>query len=192
MTATRARCAGFTLLELLTAVAVAITFLAIVPPTFTSIIKSVRLKSQIYDFNGALDLARSEAVMRGITVTVCASANQTSCGPGGTNWESGWIVFVDSNSNQKLDGGETILRTGGALMANYRLRATSTTTLTSAIMFTAKGAPSASGTFVLCYLTAINPARAILINTSGLITAAQDRNGVPRNSDGTDMTTCTP
>jgi type IV fimbrial biogenesis protein FimT len=193
MTATRSRSRGFNLLELMITVTVATMFLMIVPPSFSAIIKGVRLKSQIYDFNGALDFARSEAVKRGTWVTVCASADQAACGPSGTQWESGWIVFVDKNNNQTVDTGEgPALRAAGALLSTYTLRGTSTTTLTTYLTFNAKGVSSASGQLVLCQGGQIKPARAVLIGASGRVTTARDNNGVPVNAGGTNMTTCTP
>ena len=191
MNATLARQRGFTLLELLVTVVVATIFLTVVPPSFNAILTGVRLKVQIYDFNDALNYARSEAVKRGIWVSVCASADGSACGPSGTNWESGWIVFVDRNNNQVVNVGDTLL-VKSAIVPGYRLRGTSGTTLTSYITFSAKGAPSASGTFILCKGAVLNPSRAILIGSSGRITSAQDHNGIPKDASGTDMTTCTP
>jgi len=182
---------GFTLLELMMTVAVATIFLTVIPPTFGSIITAVRIKSQVYDFNDALNYARSEAVKRGTWVSLCASADQATCGPDGTNWESGWIVFVDRNNNQVVNIGDTLL-VKSAMVPGYRLRGTSGTTLTSYITFSAKGAPSASGTFIICKGAVLNPSRAILIGTSGRITSAQDHNGIPKDASGADMTTCTP
>src|SRR2546422_3565853 len=81
---------GFTLGELLTTVAVVTILAAIAQPSYRTIIRTARLTTQIYDFNAALNLARSEAVKRGIPVTVCPSTNQANCGASGTQWESGW------------------------------------------------------------------------------------------------------
>jgi type IV fimbrial biogenesis protein FimT len=184
---------GFNLLELMVTVTIATIIAMIALPSFSFILQNVRLKMQIYDFNGALDFARSEAVKRGTWVTVCASADQAACGPNGTQWESGWMVFVDPNNNHVLDVGEAApLRATSALISTYTLRATSATTLATYITFNAKGTSSASGQFVLCQNGQINPSRAVLIGTSGRVTSAPDHNGVPMNSGGTDMTTCTP
>ena len=193
MIATPFKSRGFNLLELMITVGVATIIAMIALPSFSYILQNVRLKMQIYDFSGALDFARSEAVKRGTWVTVCASADQAACGPNGTQWESGWIVFVDPNNNHVVDVGEgPPLRAASALIPTYTLRGTSATTLASYITFNAKGVSSASGQFVLCQNGRINPARAALVGSSGRITDAQDHNGVPMNSAGGDMTTCTP
>ena len=123
MIATPFKSRGFNLLELMITVGVATIIVALAPPSFNTVLQSVRLKSQMYDFNGALDFARSEAVKRGTWVTVCASAAQAACGPNGTQWESGWIVFVDPNNNHVVDVGEgPPLRAASALIPTYTLR----------------------------------------------------------------------
>jgi type IV fimbrial biogenesis protein FimT len=161
-------------------------------PSFKAIIRAQRMATQIYDFDAAIHLARSEAVKRGDPVTVCASAAQTACGPNGTQWEQGWIVFVDKNNNQTVDGGEDILRATPALVSGYTLRATSSTTLTSYITINPKGQASATGIFILCEASALNPSRAVIVSTAGRISMAADHNGVAVDASGADITTCIP
>jgi type IV fimbrial biogenesis protein FimT len=184
---------GFTFGELMVTLALLSIVLMIAVPSFALIIRNSRLITQIYDFNAALNLARSEAIKRGRPVTVCASANQTACGgTTGCNWDQGWIVFVDPNNNHVVDGGEEILRKTSALVNGYTLCGSSGTTLATYLTVDAQGAPSASGQFVLCQNSSINPSRAVLVGTAGRIVMAQDSNGVPLAADGSPITTCTP
>lgn len=102
---------GFTLVELLVAVAIAAILLAVGVPSFRSTIASNRLSSTTNELVGTLAQARSEAIRRGVRVTVCMSANGTACATTG-NWEQGWISFVDttrSGTSAALDTGEVIL-----------------------------------------------------------------------------------
>jgi type IV fimbrial biogenesis protein FimT len=85
---------GFTLVELLVTMAVAAVLLAVAVPSFRSTILSNRLTSTTNDLVGSLAQARSEAIKRGSRVTVCMSANGTTCATAGT-WAQGWISFVD-------------------------------------------------------------------------------------------------
>ncbi len=188
----RSHSAGITLLEIMATVTIVMIVAAIAMPSYRTVIRTARLTTQIYDFNAALNLARSEAVKRGVPVTVCPSTNQTACGASGTQWESGWIVFVDNNNNQTVDTGEPILRAATALVAGYTLRGS--TGLTSYVTMNPKGQLSvaANGQFVLCENSQINPSRAILVNNVGRISIAADDNGVPVDAGGADMTTCTP
>lgn len=91
------RSAGFTILELMIAVAVLAIIVGIGVPAFTDIIRRNRLSSQTNGLMGALAIARSEAVKRGTPVTICpaSDANQDVCA-GNVQWAAnGWIVFAD-------------------------------------------------------------------------------------------------
>lgn len=88
--------AGFTILELLIAIAVLAIVVGIGVPSFTDAIRRNRLTSQTNSLLGGLAIARSEAVKRGTPVTICpANATQDGCA-GDVQWAAtGWIVFSD-------------------------------------------------------------------------------------------------
>lgn len=101
---------GLTLIELMVAMAIAIVVLAIGVPSFVGMMSTNQAAGYANDLVGAIRLARSEAVKRADSVTICASnAGQTGCS--GQNWQNGWIVFVDDDADGTYDGGEEILRT---------------------------------------------------------------------------------
>jgi type IV fimbrial biogenesis protein FimT len=85
---------------------------AIAIPSFKYVTTSNRISSEINMLLGDMQFARSEAIKEGMPVTVCiANAAGTQCqGAGTITWQNGWIVFLDSNSNQHVDTGEAILR----------------------------------------------------------------------------------
>jgi type IV fimbrial biogenesis protein FimT len=85
---------GFTLLELMVAIAVFALLLGIGVPTFSSIINANRITTQANELVSALNYARSEAVKRSEPVAVCASADGATCAAS-TDWSTGWIVFDD-------------------------------------------------------------------------------------------------
>ncbi|MDO9434349.1 MAG: GspH/FimT family pseudopilin [Hydrogenophaga sp.] len=116
----RGRHAGFTLIELMVGVAIMAVLLVVGVPSFQSAIASNRLTSSTNDMVSALALARTEAIRRGVRVTVCKSANTTQCTTAG-NWAQGWIIFVDttrSTTNAAVDSGETILASNAATTTN--------------------------------------------------------------------------
>src|SRR5262249_17690942 len=78
---------GFTFLELLATIAIVIVIAAIAMPSYRTIIRDARLTTQIYEFNAALNLARSEAIKIGYPVTVCPSNDLATCT--GTQWTNG-------------------------------------------------------------------------------------------------------
>jgi type IV fimbrial biogenesis protein FimT len=106
--------AGFTLIELLVTVAMMAIVLALGVPSFTEMIKNNRLTAAANELVTALNLARSEAIKRGVRITVCKSSD-TRCATRGS-WEQGWIVFTDQNNDATYDSGtETLLRAHEAI-----------------------------------------------------------------------------
>ena len=71
-------------------------------------IQANRLTAQTNDLVTVLNYARSEAIKRGVRVTLCSSNNGTSC-LGSTTWDTGWIAFIDTNGDG-LVGGEQIMQ----------------------------------------------------------------------------------
>lgn len=115
---------GFTLIELMVAVAVFAVLLGIAVPSFQSLSASNQVTSQTNDFVSALNLARSEAIRRGSRVTVCKSSDGASCVTA-NHWEQGWIVFVDttrSGTDAAVDVGETVLAVQQGAGGNVVLR----------------------------------------------------------------------
>lgn len=136
------RLAGFTLIELMVTLTVLAVVAMIAAPSFQQAALSSRLTSYANAFSASLKLARSEAIKRNATVTMCRSADGTSCAGTGS-WEQGWIVFNDANANSTVDGAETrfayepaaspdysITSAGGVYALNFKGSGMSATTET--------------------------------------------------------------
>ena len=114
---------GFTLIELVVALAVAAILLGVGVPSFTAMVRDGRMRSAATELNLALYLARSEAVKRAGTagvraVTVCARAGDDACSADPGDWENGWIVFADTDlvpgaADAEIGPADTILRVSG-------------------------------------------------------------------------------
>ena len=110
---------GFTLLELMLTLAIAAVVLVVGVPGMREFLWQSSLTTNINSLASSLNLARSEAVARGRTVSVCRSNNPTSATPSCTtaagSWTTGWVVFVnrDSDSPAAIDAGETVLQAFG-------------------------------------------------------------------------------
>ncbi len=83
---------GFTLIELLIAMAVLVIASTLAVPAFITFIQNNRLASQTNELVGAFQYARSEALKRGVPVTLCSSSNSDSCSG---NFDEGWIVVAN-------------------------------------------------------------------------------------------------
>ena len=81
-------------------------------PSFMSAVQNSRQSSTYQSLIGGLFLARSEAVKRAATVTVCSRATSASCGDA-TQWNNGWLVFTELEGAGfefgRLDAGEIVL-----------------------------------------------------------------------------------
>jgi len=100
---------GFSLIELMVVVALVGIVTAIAVPSFRSMIETNRVAAEVNSFTGDLQFARSEAIKRGLPVSICVSSNGTSCVNANT-WQTGWIVFSDIDGSGTLGTGDSLLR----------------------------------------------------------------------------------
>lgn len=106
------RHAGFTVIELMITVAVIAVLATIAAPSMRDLVKNARMTALANDLMTDLNVARSEAVKRGVRTAICTSNNGTSCT--NTEWRYGWIVFTDSVDGTdygSVNGTDAILKT---------------------------------------------------------------------------------
>jgi len=178
---------GFTLIELMVTISIAGLMLSMAVPSFTDALRNNRLTTYANDFLSSLSLARSEAIKRGVSVTVRKS---------GAQWEGGWAVFIDDNSNGQLNSNELIIQSHAALPATFTLRGNSN--FTNFVRYVSSGASSTTGSFMLCDnkdnndLAEPYTSRLLIINNVGRIRMAEDtnNNGLYEKSANDEVTTC--
>ena len=110
--------AGFTLIELMVAVAILAVLAALAAPSFNEAILSNRLASYANSFVASAQLARGEAIKRNATVVMCRSADGVSCATSGT-WQQGWILWRDADGDATVDADE-IIQKQQAISPDYR------------------------------------------------------------------------
>lgn len=102
---------GFTLLELITTMAIAAIVLSVGVPSFRGVIMDNRLVSQANQIVTSIKIARSAAVRYQRNATVCASSNFDAAVPScsaSNDWSNGWIVWVDKDRDATTDANEII------------------------------------------------------------------------------------
>lgn len=94
---------GFTLLELLVVVSILGTLAMLALPSMEDMLARAETDSSAKLLQTALSLAKSEAIKRGESVSVCASGDGSDCAT--DEWSTGWIVFVDNNADANGNAG---------------------------------------------------------------------------------------
>jgi type IV fimbrial biogenesis protein FimT len=95
----RHRSTGFTVVELMVALVVLIVLIALAAPAFNKIVANQRVRNASFDMFSAMNYARSEAVKRGVPISLRAGATSNGA------WTTGWRI---------TDAGGGLLRSWGA------------------------------------------------------------------------------
>lgn len=136
------------MIELLTAIALAAIIMGLAVPNFMDFMIRNRLNAYNNEFVAALATARSEAIRRATTVSVCRRATDASCVGGA--WSNGWLVVVNTanvNPTAVAPSGP-VIKVHEALSSGYTLNGNAN--YKDYITFDADGSANQNGTFVFC------------------------------------------
>jgi type IV fimbrial biogenesis protein FimT len=150
------RIPGFTLVELIVAMAVALILISIAFPSFRTLTQNSRMAAQVNDMVADLSFARSEAIKRRTTVSICTSSDGATCSGG--NWRDGRII---------VGPGAVVLRYREALGATTD---TLTTTGPNPFWFDSRGGiPPAIGafSFTFCDDRGASYGKRVVVNITG-------------------------
>ncbi len=168
---------GFTLLELLIALAILGITMAFATPSFITVISNNRISSGASDFVSALQLAKAESAARITPVTLC---KKNIAGNGCVNagdWQQGWIVFSDINGDGAVNGADTIVLDHEAL--DTQITFGGTAGVTNFITYRPSGTTSINATQVLI----LCDARGFAESGKGILVTITGRGNVMKAAD---------
>jgi len=155
--------AGFTIVEVMIVVAIFGVLLALAAPPLTDFLEDAQARQNTNEFLSSLLLARSEAVTRNQTVSMCTAdgAALTVCNTG-RDWHDGWISFEDLDSDGVRDVGEELIDQHSGL---DETSVVTSVNFSDFVTYLPSGGVSSAGTFSLCVGDA--SARQITVNATG-------------------------
>ena len=161
---------GFSLIELLVTIAIAAIIAGVAAPSFSKMMNANRIQTAASALQGDMMFARTEAVKRGLWVSICPSTDQATCTT--TNsWANGWIVFNDINGSGTIQTGDNVLRVRQKLPGGSTIVASPAPTQ-NAIIFNREGFTTNLGTSQVAFTfhtsdNYANATRCVLVTFGG-------------------------
>lgn len=154
---------GFTLWELLLALAVGGMLVGLAVPAFQEFLLDARRTADVNAFVLAVQVARSEAAKRGQTAVLCKTADWHRCGGAELRFDAGFMVFVNTDDERPphRSPAEPLLYThrpamAGTITANREL-----------FEFRPGLRRSVNGTVTFCDRRGAAAARAVVVSYTG-------------------------
>jgi type IV fimbrial biogenesis protein FimT len=170
---------GLTLIELMVTLVVAIILVSIGMPLFTGVVENNRATAQTNGLVAALQLARSEAVKRGVVVRVCAD-DAGECGDDLADWPNGWFVHLDLDGDGNVDAADgEVLRRWDAVTPDVALTVTGAAT----VVYQPAGAVDAPTSFEIAQpeATVVRPRRCLRVAGAGGINMRREEAPLPND-----------
>lgn len=157
------RCRGFTLWELLAALAVMAIALGLGLPSFERLRLDIERTTAVNAFVAAVQLARSEAAKRARPVVVCKTVDFERCGGSEIRYDAGFMVFVNEDDARPAQRSayEPLLR---AFTPAQGLRISANRELFEFRPFRRR---STNGTVTFCDRRGESEARAVIVSYTG-------------------------
>ena len=149
----RAATAGFTLIELMIVIMVLAVLLLVGAPSLQSLLHGNRMRTEAHRLLAALNLARSEALLTGSSVSLCPlSMSLTGLPECGGHYAGGWFVFSNRNRDRVVDPRvDKVLQMFHSLPSGYRLsNRDGSRQLTDTISYLPDGSSRVNRTLLIC------------------------------------------
>jgi len=161
---------GFTALELLVTMAVIAILLSTGVPALRDYTWNQRMKAAMDMLQSDLKLARGKAISLNTQTVICPASSADDCS-GQSEWQGGWIVFTDLNSDRHKQPGEPLIRHAGATESV----GISSSASRSQVRFYPNGsAPGSNATILFCDGRGAAHAGVISVSNSGRIRSRTD------------------
>ncbi|WP_407305727.1 GspH/FimT family pseudopilin [Acinetobacter sp.] len=140
---------GFTLVELIVTLAILAIMMTMALPYFHDIMAKQEIKNITHKLISSIQLAKSHAAIHHTNVVICPSQNKINCQA--SYWNSGFIVFLDTNKNRQVDTQEKIIYTESTELKYGNLDWRGTLSIPSLTFQASNGLPNGSnGSFYYC------------------------------------------
>jgi type IV fimbrial biogenesis protein FimT len=177
MQTTKQRNLGLSLIEIMMTLAVLATLVAAAAPAFGKLMQSTAAQTSRSALTTALNTARIFAASKNVYVVVCPSADQQYCGRT-TEWQHGWLIFIDADDDGARDAGEELLGVSQAQPDGVAILSTAGRTH---IDYRPDGSATGSNvTFTVCDRRGADDATALVVNNAGRV-----RSGKPTEAAAT-------
>jgi type IV fimbrial biogenesis protein FimT len=113
---------GFSLIELVTTLAVVGVVLLLAAPAFSRLLGDTRVDAAAETLVSHMAYARTLAVNRGVRVSLCSSSDGRTCS-GTPDWRSGWLVFFGSPAGDGSIPASDLIRVQNGAGEGIHLRA---------------------------------------------------------------------
>ncbi len=172
---------GFTLIELMIAIAVVAILSAIALPSMSDFLVKMRVDNEIGEMQRLLLTARNMAINTGKNTTVCPLSSGTCT----TNWENEISVFTNSSNtsdNDKYDSAtEELIKLKGAIKSGDKLQFAHTS-----VVYVPSGqllTPTVASIFKYCPKDEADSSRGVDISISGRSYVSSDTDSDNKDED---------
>ena len=168
---------GFTLIDQMIAVSIAVILTGLATPSISQVLKKNQIATVYNEVLTALNYTRSLAVTTGTWASYCKSNSMgTACETAiSAPWTNGWLVFEDVNNNGFIDSGERIHLQNNMIPAQVLM---SFSRNKNRITYGAEGyAVSYNGKISICDLRKTMTKTMVLSNSGRVRMAAKDELG---------------
>lgn len=160
---------GFTLVEVVTLLAIAGILMAVAVPAATDAVARSHASTARAALLSSLSTAIGHAASTGTEVVLCPAAQRDCANT--MDWSAGWIAFADLDGNRRRAPGEPLVHEAPALHETVRLR--STTGRRRLVVQPNGGNAGSNVTFTLCDRRGASRAVTLVLANHGRLRAGE-------------------